>query len=74
LPEDPDVERTELRHGFLRAMDGRAGGGGMSLAMDWMAGEGAFAAAVTEPFGDRLNVFGSAMLVSWDRDFGPPVL
>ncbi len=41
---------------------------------DATAGRGTFAAVVTEPFGDRLNLFGSTLLALWDRDFGPPML
>jgi hypothetical protein len=74
LPEDPQLERTELRHAFLRAMARRTDGGGLSLAMDIFVNENDFTAAVTEPFGHELNVFGVVLLGLWDREFGSPAI
>ncbi|MEU3625695.1 hypothetical protein [Amycolatopsis coloradensis] len=68
MPEDPGFVRTDQRHVFLRAVRSAAPGwAGPFMIMEGL-GESRFAAAVTTPFGDRLNEFGALLLDLWDRE------
>jgi len=70
MPEDPGFDRTDQRYLFLRAVKSAAPGWAGPFMIMENLGESRFAAAVTTPFGDRLNEFGAVLLELWDGEAG----